>query len=59
MNTTIEELAAQILSSRRISPWEQQLMSTLLINEDLDDEDRTLIKRVFYGLRHGLVTVVR
>ncbi|MBZ8180672.1 MAG: hypothetical protein SAL07_17745 [Oscillatoria sp. PMC 1051.18] len=59
MNNTIEELAAQVLSSRRISPWEQQLMTRMLVNGDLDEEDRTLIKRVFYGLRHGLVTVVK
>lgn len=58
MTMDLQELVAKVLSSRRISVVDQQLMSSLLDQDNLDDEDRTLIERVFYGLRHGLLKVV-
>ncbi len=58
MRVDIRELAAQILASRTISRLEQQLMAALLGQEGLDDQERTLIERVFYGVRHGLLNVV-
>lgn len=58
MKIDIRELAAQILASRTISSLEQQLMTALLGQGDLNDQERTLIERVFYGVRHGLLDVV-
>ncbi len=58
MNIDIRELAGQILASRTISRLEQQLMAALLGQDDLDAQERTLIERVFYGVRHGLLEVV-
>ncbi|MBP0016344.1 MAG: hypothetical protein J7647_02155 [Cyanobacteria bacterium SBLK] len=58
MNTNIRELTAQILSSRTISQIDRENMSALLRRQDLDDSDRTLIERVFYGVRHGLLRTV-
>ncbi|NJL00076.1 MAG: hypothetical protein HC838_09430 [Spirulinaceae cyanobacterium RM2_2_10] len=57
MRIDINELAGQILASRTISRLEQQLMATLLGQEELDDQERTLIERVFYGVRHGLLEI--
>ena len=56
--TDLQELVTQVLSSRRISVVDQQLMSSLLAQDNLNDEERTLIERVFYGVRHGLLKVV-
>lgn len=58
MTMDLQELVAQVLSSRRISVVDQQLMSSLLDQDNLNDEERTLIERVFYGVRHGLLKVV-
>lgn len=58
MNTSIRELTTQILSSRTISQIDRENMSALLRRQDLDDTDRTLIERVFYGVRHGLLRTV-
>lgn len=56
--TNTIDLIGQILSSREISRIEQQMMSTLLGKEDLDEQERALIERIFYGLRHGLLRTV-
>ncbi|MDB9315058.1 hypothetical protein PN462_18230 [Spirulina sp. CS-785/01] len=58
MNTNVKEMTANVLSSRSISRLEQQIMIALLGQEDLDEQDRTLIQRVFYGIRHGLLKTV-
>ncbi|MCW6038459.1 hypothetical protein K4A83_19595 [Spirulina subsalsa FACHB-351] len=58
MTVNIRERTAQILSSRTISRFDQQLMSAMLGQRDLNDQDRTLIERVFYGVRHGLLKTV-
>jgi hypothetical protein len=56
---SIEELVAQILMERRVTYTDQQLLKwALLSREELDEQDRTLIDRVFYGVRHGLLRVV-
>ncbi|MGD2180130.1 hypothetical protein [Lusitaniella coriacea] len=56
--TNTIDLIGQILSSREISRIEQQMMSALLGKEDLDEQERALIERIFYGLRHGLLRTV-
>ncbi len=58
MRIDIQELVTQILSSRCISLPEKQLMSSLLNQDNLKEEDKTLIERVFYGVRHGILRVV-
>jgi hypothetical protein len=58
-SVSIEELVAQILMERRVTSIDQQLLRwALLSKEALDEQERTLIDRVFYGVRHGLLTVV-
>jgi hypothetical protein len=55
----IEELIAQILMDRKITYTEQLRLRFALLSEDtLDEKERTLIDRVFYGVRHGLLRVV-
>jgi hypothetical protein len=57
--TNIEELVAQILMDRKISYTDQQLLkSALLFGNALDEQERTLIDRIFYGVRHGLLHLV-
>ncbi len=56
---TVEELVAQILMYRRITYSDQQMLKyVLLYGEALDEQERTLIDRVFYGVRHGLLRIV-
>jgi hypothetical protein len=56
---SIEELVAKILMHRRITHTEQQKLKLVLLFEDaLNEQERTLIERVFYGVRHGLLKVV-
>ncbi|HEY9608453.1 hypothetical protein [Allocoleopsis sp.] len=58
-SVSIEELVAQILMERRVTYTDQQILKwALLSREELDEQDRTLIDRVFYGVRHGLLRVV-
>ncbi|NJL00075.1 MAG: hypothetical protein HC910_05715 [Spirulinaceae cyanobacterium SM2_1_0] len=57
MQTTILELAAQILTSRQVSRSEHQLIATALAQNEVDEQERTLIERVLYGVRHGLLKV--
>lgn len=54
----LQDLIAQILSSQSISRLEQQRMSLMLQYNQLDEQEKTLIERVFYGLRHGLLVIV-
>jgi hypothetical protein len=56
---SIEELVAQILVNRRITYRDQFVLKcALLFEETLDEQERTLIDRVFYGVRHGLLKIV-
>lgn len=56
---SIEELVAQILMHRRITQTDQQLLrSALLSKQALNEKEKTLINRVFYGVRHGLLRTV-
>lgn len=56
---SIEEIISKILVERRVTSTEQMMLRcVLLLEEELDEEERTLIGRVFYGIRHGLLTIV-
>lgn len=58
-SVSIEELVAQILMERRVTYTDQQMLRWALVsNAELDEQERTLIDRVFYGVRHGLLRVV-
>lgn len=58
MQSDVLQLTAQILSSRQISSREQRRMSALLSKSELHESERVLINRIFYGVRHGLLTTV-
>ncbi|HEY9893245.1 MAG TPA: hypothetical protein V6D37_15845 [Candidatus Sericytochromatia bacterium] len=56
---SIEELVAQILIDRKITYTDQLLLRYVLLSEEtLDEQARTLLDRVFYGVRHGLLRIV-
>jgi hypothetical protein len=56
---SVEELIAQILTNRTITHSDQLLLRYILLAEEtLDEQLRTLIERVFYGVRHGLLRIV-
>lgn len=56
---SIEERVAQILMERRVTDTDQQMLRWALVSQqELDEQERTLIDRVFYGVRHGLLRVV-
>jgi hypothetical protein len=56
---SLEEIIAQIFTNRTITYTEQLLLRYILLTEEtLDEQLRTLIERVFYGVRHGLLTIV-
>lgn len=57
--TSVEEIITQILTNRTITHTEQLLLRyVLLVEATLDEQSRTLIERVFYGVRHGLLRIV-
>ncbi|MEC4805221.1 MAG: hypothetical protein SAJ12_16390 [Jaaginema sp. PMC 1079.18] len=58
MQSDVLQLSTQILSSRRISRHEQQRMTALLRQGELLETERILIDRIFYGVRHGLLTTI-
>jgi hypothetical protein len=55
----VEELVTQILMERQVNQADQLLLRrALLFEETLNEKERTLIDRVFYGVRHGLLRIV-
>ncbi len=58
MKTDILELAAEIFASNRLSHSERQHLAAVLSEEDLNEQERTVIKRILYGVRHGMFQVV-
>ncbi|MEA5417856.1 hypothetical protein VB712_01385 [Spirulina sp. CCNP1310] len=59
MSTSIRELTLRALTNRTLSRYDHHRMQLILQEEghSLDAQDRTLIQRVFYGVRHGLLNV--
>jgi hypothetical protein len=58
-HVTLEEFVEQILMERRITSREHLVLRyTLLSEERLNEQERTLIDRVLYGVRHGLLRIV-
>jgi hypothetical protein len=64
MNTTnvtlpnIESLVEQVLVSRQISSVHQQQLQLILLYDSVSNQEKTLIERVLYGVRHKLLKVV-
>jgi hypothetical protein len=56
--TTIESLVEQILITRQISSIHQEQIQLILLYDVVSDQEKTLIDRVLYGIRHGLVKQV-
>jgi hypothetical protein len=55
----LETVLEHIFAIRRITRQDQQLlMSELLSKEDLNEQDRLQISRVFDALQRGLIKVV-
>jgi hypothetical protein len=58
-HVTLEEFVEQILMERKITSREHLVLRyTLLSEERLNEQERTLIDRVLYGVRHGLLRIV-
>lgn len=56
--TNIESLVEQVLVSRQISSIHQQQLQLILLYDSVSNQEKTLIERVFYGIRHKLLNVV-
>jgi hypothetical protein len=55
----VEEIVSEILMYRQITSTDHLLLRcALLSGNSLSETDRTLIERVFYGVRHGLLRIV-
>ncbi len=58
-NFPIQQIAARIIDSRRISRTDQQtLMSALLSSDSLSPEEQNLIQQIYQDLKIGLIRVV-
>ncbi len=57
MKIDIQELFCKIMSVRNISLVEQKLITSLLQEDGIEETERALIKRLFYGVERGLVKV--
>lgn len=55
----LDSLIAQILFSGSLTSAEQQWLSSLASAKELfTEEEQILVERIFYGIRHGLLTVI-
>ncbi|MBD2464014.1 hypothetical protein H6G89_23715 [Oscillatoria sp. FACHB-1407] len=54
----LEDLVHQILLLRRVTRAEESWLFSLLASPSLTEEQRVMIQRVFYGLRHDLLKLV-
>lgn len=55
----LEETITRVISSRKITIKDkQQLKNAFLGHENLAEDEITLIDRIFYGVRHGILEIV-
>jgi len=54
----IESLIEQILVNRQITSIHQQQLRLILQYDSVSNQEKTLIERVLYGIRHGLLRVI-
>lgn len=57
MKIDVQEFFTQVMSARTISPQEKKMVTALLKQGNLDDNERALVKRLYYGVEHGLLQV--
>ena len=59
LQLNLEETITRIISSRQITVKDkQQLRNAFLVHESLAEDEITLIDRILYGVRHGILEVV-
>lgn len=54
----IEELVEQILNSHSITREEEHRLVSALSGSAIDDDMQAAIRRIFYGMRHGLLSIL-
>lgn len=55
----LEETITRIISSGQITMKDkQQLKSAFLVHENLAEDEITLIDRILYGVRHGILEIL-
>ncbi len=57
MKLSTLELTSQIMTSRTVSRSEHHWIASLLAQGQVTPQERTLIQRILYGIRHGLLTL--
>lgn len=56
---SLEETITRVISSRQITAMDkQQLKDAFLGHETLAEDEITLIDRILYGVRHGILEIV-
>ncbi len=56
---SLEETITRVISSRQITATDkQQLKDAFLGHETLAEDEITLIDRILYGVRHGILEIV-
>lgn len=61
--TVLEQMVDQILVSQKITSAEKHELTDILASyhyqpDALSEEQLAKVQRVFYGLRHGLITLI-
>ena len=54
----VESILLEILASRQITSVEQTQLRDIFLTTSLTQTEQTLINRLFYGVRHGLLSTV-
>jgi hypothetical protein len=55
---TIESFIYEILASGRITRSERRHLRAAILNDSLSEAEHTVINRLLYGVKHGLVNKV-
>ncbi len=50
-----QELIEEVLVKRQIDKTAQYQLRSILLQETFSDDDRTMIDRILYGVRRGIV----
>jgi hypothetical protein len=55
LQTNIEPLVYEILVAGIITHTERQILKTVLLEKSLSEAEHTVIDRLLYGVKHGLL----
>jgi len=55
---TIESFIYEILASGKITRSERRQLRAAILNDSLSEAEHTVINRLLYGVKHGLVNKV-